>query len=66
MRKITSFGVQDPVNIMEAMYEAGQQAIVNIVETSAAPERRKKLSTCGLYTVAGRLGYAGNNHDNRR
>ena len=60
MRKITSFGVQDPVNLMEAMYEAGQQAIVNIVETSAAPETRKQLRTWGINAVAEMLGKAPN------
>jgi chromosome partitioning protein len=60
MQNITSFGVKDPVSLMEAMYEAGQQAIVSIVETSAAPETRKQLRTWGINAVSGMLGKAPN------
>ena len=53
---VTSYGVKDPVNLMKAMYEAGQQAIVNIVETSAAPETRKQLRTWGIFAVSEMIG----------
>ena len=60
MRNITSFGVKDPVSLMQAMYEAGQQAIVKIVETSAAPETRKQLRTWGIHAVSDMIGKTSN------
>ena len=60
MKKITSYGVQDPVALMRALHEAGQKAIVNIVETSSAPETRKQLRTWGVNAVAEMLGKAPN------
>lgn len=60
MRKMTSYGVQDPVALMKALHEAGQKAIVDIVETSAAPETRKQLRTWGINAVAEMLGKAPN------
>lgn len=56
MRKLTSFGIKDPVALMEALYEAGQQAIIDIVETSAAPETRKQLRTWGINAAADMIG----------
>lgn len=52
MKKLTTFGVTDPVALMKALYEAGQQAIISIVESSAAPETRKQLRTWGINDVA--------------
>lgn len=57
---MTSYGVQDPVALMKALHEAGQKAIVDIVETSAAPETRKQLRTWGINAVAEMLGKAPN------
>lgn len=60
MKKLTSFGVKDPVLLMKALHEIGQNAIVNIVETSAAPETRKQLRTWGINAVAEMVGRAPN------
>jgi chromosome partitioning protein len=60
MQKITSFGVDDPVSLMEALHETGQNAIVNIVETSSAPETRKQLRTWGINAVSEMTGKSPN------
>lgn len=60
MQKLTSFGVKDPVALMKALHETGQKAIVDIVETSAAPETRKQLRTWGINAVAEMVGKAPN------
>lgn len=56
MQKITSFGVDNPSKLMHAMYEAGQNAIVDIIQASSAPEDRKQLRTWGINAVAEMLG----------
>ncbi|MAZ40487.1 MAG: chromosome partitioning protein ParA [Legionellales bacterium] len=60
MKELTSYGVKDPVALMEAFHEIGQNAIINIVETSAAPENRKQLRTWGINAVAQMVGKAPN------
>jgi chromosome partitioning protein len=60
MRHLTSFGIEDPVSLMKALHETGQQSIVDIVETSSAPENRKQLRTWGIYPVSKMLGKASN------
>jgi chromosome partitioning protein len=60
MQKLTSFGVKDPVALMKALHEMGQKAIVDIVETSAAPETRKQLRTWGINAVSKMVGKAAN------
>ena len=60
MPAITNYGIEDPVALMEALHETGQQAIVNIVETSAAPETRKQLRTWGISAAAEMVGIAPN------
>jgi len=60
MEKLTSFGVKAPVSLMKALHETGQKAIIDIVETSAAPETRKQLRTWGINAVAEMVGKAPN------
>ena len=60
MEKLTSFGVKSPVTLMEALYETGQKAIIDIVEASAAPETRKQLRTWGINAVSEMVGKAPN------
>lgn len=60
MQKLTSFGIKDPVALMKALHETGQKAIVDIVETSAAPETRKQLRTWGINAVSDMVGKAPN------
>lgn len=60
MQTLTSFGVEDPVALMSALYETGQKAIVDIVEASSAPETRKQLRTWGISAVAHMVGKATN------
>ena len=37
---------------MDNLYQLGQDAIVNIIQTSAAPQERKQLRTWGINAVA--------------
>jgi chromosome partitioning protein len=60
MKNITSFGVKDPVALMSALHEIGQNAIVEIVETTSAPESRKQLRTWGINAVAEMVGISPN------
>lgn len=60
LKILSPFGVKDPVVLMEALYEIGQEAIVKIVETSAAPENRKQLKTWGINAAADMVGKATN------
>ncbi len=52
MKKETSYSIIDPVNTMGKLFEAGQRAIVSIIETSASPEDRKQLRTWGINAAA--------------
>ena len=56
MEKLTNFGVEDPVILMEALHNLGQNALVDIIETSAAPETRKQLRTWGIKDAAEMVG----------
>lgn len=56
MKKLTSFGVEDPVLLMEALHKLGQKELVKIVEASAAPETRKQLRTWGMKDAAEMIG----------
>jgi len=60
MKKLTQFGVRDPVALMEALYNAGQNAIIDIIKTSSAPEERKQLRTWGINAVAEMIGRSPN------
>ena len=59
-KKLTQYGIKDPVSIMDALYNIGQEAIINIVKTSAAPQERKQLRTWGINAVASMIGKAPN------
>ena len=52
MNKLTSYGIEDPVKVMDNLYNSGQEAIVNIIQTSSAPQERKQLRTWGINAVA--------------
>jgi chromosome partitioning protein len=51
-KKLTQYGIEDPVSVMDALYNIGQEAIINIVKTSASPQDRKQLRTWGINAVA--------------
>lgn len=60
MKNLTQFGVKDPVSLMEALHNVGQRAIVDIIETSSAPELRKQLRTWGINAAADMIGVSTN------
>lgn len=60
MKVLSPFGVSNPVKLMDALYEIGQEAIIKIVETTSAPENRKQLKTWGINAVAEMVGKATN------
>ena len=60
MKKLTSYGIENPVQTMDALYNIGQDAIMNIVKASASPQERKQLRTWGINAVAGMIGKSPN------
>ena len=52
MNDLTPYGIKDPIKVMDNLYQLGQDAIVNIIQTSAAPQERKQLRTWGINAVA--------------
>ena len=56
MKKLTQFGVENPVLLMEALHNIGQQTLVNIIEESSSPETRKQLRTWGIKDAAEMIG----------
>lgn len=60
MKKLTSFGVENSIKLMNAFYETGQDAILDIVKESSLPNARKQLRTWGIKAVAEMLDRAPN------
>lgn len=60
MNKFTSYGVKDPIKTMDTLYTLGQEAIVDIIQTSSAPQKRKQLRTWGINAVAQMIGKSPN------
>ena len=56
MKNLTQFGVKNPVLLMEALHNIGQQTLVNIIEESSSPETRKQLRTWGIKDAAEMIG----------
>lgn len=60
MNKKHPYGIKNPVKFMEALHSIGQQAILDIVETSSSPNKRKQLRTWGSSAASKMIGKAAN------
>ncbi|MED7789472.1 AAA family ATPase [Francisella sp. 19X1-34] len=56
MKNLTQFSVKNPVELMEALHEVGQQALVDIIEATSSPDTRKQLRTWGMKDAADMIG----------